>query len=363
MATWPAKTNYTTGDILTAANMVTIGDELNELYASSSGGSQYAAGKNRVINASMQVAQYGTSTSLAIGGKGYACDRWKGYATAAASTLSRVATGDTTNLPNIQYATRFQRNSGQTGTGLLYLAQSFETLNSIPLAGKSVTFSFYARAGANYSVASSALGATLYSGTGTDQNWIDVAYTGQATVAGGNVTLTTTWQRFTYTGTVSASATELAIVFGAAPTGTAGANDYFEVTGIQLEVGSTASPYAPNGATYQAELTACQRYYWRSGGTEALGSGNVTTSTTFDYLVKFPVTMRTSATCATNSGTAYFYAGIGSGGFSSTSTNTFFVASNSSVISRFTGTGFTVGQSGYVQTNNAAAYLEASAEL
>jgi hypothetical protein len=107
----------------------------------------------------------------------------------------------------------------------------------------------------------------------------------------------------------------------------------------------------------------CQRYYWRSGGTEALGNGNVTTTTTFDYLVRFPVTMRASATCATSSGTAYFYAGIGSGGFSSTSTNTFFVASNSSVISRFTGTGFTVGQSGYVQTNNAAAYLEASAEL
>ena len=34
MATWPAKTTYVTGDVLTAAEMNTIGGELNSLFGS-----------------------------------------------------------------------------------------------------------------------------------------------------------------------------------------------------------------------------------------------------------------------------------------------------------------------------------------
>lgn len=36
-ATWPAKTDWTTGDILTAAQMNNVGEELNELYSSAGG--------------------------------------------------------------------------------------------------------------------------------------------------------------------------------------------------------------------------------------------------------------------------------------------------------------------------------------
>jgi hypothetical protein len=266
------------------------------------GGGQGAAGKNRVLNASMQVAQRGTSFSIAAstGTVTNVLDRWQfgPTATSQACTVSRVATNDTTNLPNIQYAMRMQRNSGQTGNGVLSFVQNFESINSIPFAGKNVTVSYYARAGANYSSASNALPMYLATGTGTDQN-IYGGFTGVSFGITGTATLTTTWQRFTFSGTVPTNATQLAIYAPWTTTGTAGANDYVEITGVQVEIGSTATPYAPNGATYQAELAACQRYYVRftpntSGTLFAVGTAESTTLVHF--AIPLPVTMRTNPT-------------------------------------------------------------------
>jgi hypothetical protein len=293
MATFPSKVNYATGDILTATNMNDVGGAINLLN-----GAQVAAGKNAVLNSNFSVWQRGTSFTALTASQATA-DRWfinPGVA-GGSGAVTRQATSDTTNLPNIQYCARVQRTAANTGTNPFYLAQSFESVNSIPFAGKAITVSFYARAGANFSAASSLLGVQLLSGTGTDQNFITVAYTGQATVAGANVTLTTTWQRFTVSGTVASTATELALYFVNTPVGTAGAADYYEVTGVQLEAANTASPYAPNGATYQAELAACQRYYWRGSGASAYGgwgTGSGETTTSSYIVINNPVNMRTT---------------------------------------------------------------------
>jgi hypothetical protein len=211
---------------------------------------------NPVINSAFQIAQRGTSFSTASAA--YTLDRWYALA-ASAGTVSRQVTGDTTNLPNIQYCARFQRTSGSTSTTGFSLSNSFETLNSIPYAGKTVTLSFYARAGANYSPTSSAFGSRVWTGTGTDQA-IQGTYTGGAFTINNTATLTTTWQRFSYSGALPAATTEMAIQFFCDPTGTAGANDYFEVTGVQIDIGSVALPFRTNGATIQAELVACRRY-------------------------------------------------------------------------------------------------------
>jgi hypothetical protein len=114
-----------------------------------------AAGRNFFINGGTDIWQRGTSIALTT--SAYTSDRWQGYRAVAGSTVSRQVTGDTTNLPFIQYCARVQRDSGNTATNTIYLGQSLETVNSIPLAGKTVTLSFYARAGANYSTASNAL--------------------------------------------------------------------------------------------------------------------------------------------------------------------------------------------------------------
>jgi hypothetical protein len=249
-----------------------------------------AAGKNTVINGGFDIWQRGTSAV----NQSFLADRWQQFGNGSITTVSRQATGDTTNLPFIQYAARIQRTSGQTGTALTYFSNTFETVNSVPLAGKTVTLSFYARAGANYSATSNGLGVYLNSGTGTDQN-VYSGFSGAALPISSGATLTTTWQRFTYTATVASTATQLAIYFTYQPVGTAGANDYFDITGVQLELGSVATAFSRNGATIQGELAACQRYFQViSGDAEVMGSYYTTTNAVLSY--KCPVEMRVAPT-------------------------------------------------------------------
>jgi hypothetical protein len=271
--------------------------------SSTSTGLRYQAPiqQNPVLNSAMQVWQRGTS--VAVSGAfalTYAADRWGFFRTGFATgmTVSRQVTGDTTNLPFIQYAQRVQRDSGNTSTGIIYSLQNFESINSIPFAGKTVTYSFYARAGANYSAASSALLYSVNTGTGTDQNLLN-GYTGQATPILTTVTLTTTWQRFTATAALSSSATQIGVAFSYTPVGTAGANDYFEVTGVQLEVGSVATPFHTYAATIQGELSACQRYYYRQTAQTVYNNfalGIATTTTAAGIFLVPPVSMRVAPT-------------------------------------------------------------------
>jgi hypothetical protein len=233
--------------------------------SSTSTGLRYQApvNANPVLNSAFQVWQRGTS--FTGGTTTYGADRWLAYRNTTGSTFSRQVTGDTTNLPNIQYCIRAQRNSGNTATNSLDTTQIFESVNTIPYAGKTVTLSFYARAGANYSATSNLLYAQVFTGTGTDQN-VYSGYTGQVTALNQANTLTTTWQRFTATFSIGATATEMSMLFVGVPTGTAGTNDYYELTGVQLEVGSVATPFKTYAGTIQGELSACMRYYQRFTG-------------------------------------------------------------------------------------------------
>ena len=303
----------TKGDLQTfdtAPTRLAVGSDGQTLVANSANASGlgWTSGNpipNPVLNSAMQVWQRGTSVAIAGSAGGYVSDRWyvQSVPTGSAVTVTRQATNDTTNLPFIQYCSRVQRNSGQTATGNIIFSQSMETINSIPFAGKTVTMSFYARAGANYSGASNALAVNLISGTGTDQNrGIGTPYTGEAfPINSQSATLTTTLQRFAFTGTVGATATELAFYTFYTPSGTAGANDYFEITGCQIDIGSVALPFRTNGTTLQGELTACQRYYVRSKTGNAAGrlfmnSGSFTTSTNAFIVVGLPVEMRVPPT-------------------------------------------------------------------
>jgi hypothetical protein len=214
----------------------------------------------------MQNWQRGTSFTIASTTVTYTADRWACNRNATGMTVTRQVTNDTTNLPFIQYCMRVARDSANTSTTQIQTAQGFETINSIPFVGKTVTLSFYARAGANYSATSNLLTVQLIGGTGTDQG--PYSYTGTTTPVNTTATLTTTWQRFTFTGSVGSTVTELATRLFFDPTGTAGANDYFEVTGVQIDIGSVALPFRTYAGTIQGELAACQRYYYRQGGSQ-----------------------------------------------------------------------------------------------
>jgi hypothetical protein len=255
-----------------------------------------SAGKNACVNGGFDIWQRGTSVALVASASNYTTDRFVGYG--SGGTVSRQATADTTNLPFIQYCARVQRTAGGTGTSPIYLVSSFESANSIPYAGKTISFSFYARAGANYSSASSALSIFLAQGSGTDQTIIN-GFTSETRPIQQNITLTTTWQRFTYTTTLPGTTTQLGIGFFYTPVGTAGAADFFEVTGIQIEVGAVATQFSRAGATIQGELAACQRYYWRSTGGSAYSpyaQGPAATTTGAQLFLQYPVTMRTNPT-------------------------------------------------------------------
>jgi hypothetical protein len=278
---------------------------------------------NYIINSSFDIWQRGTTGTPTTAATRYVADRWETYraAYAAGLTVSRQVATDVSLLPNIQYCMRVQRTAANAATGVISAAQALDTINAVPLAGKPVTLSFYARAGANYSSASSALSVSVQTGTGTDQPLgaatpIGVFATGAAAPISQTATLTTSWQRFSYSGTIATSATQVGTVFTYTPVGTAGAADYFEVTGVQLEVGSVATSFRRNAPSIQAELAACQRYYFRLGPYAVptrFCMGQASSVTSGQFHVQFPVRMRTAPTAIETSGVAADFGIVSSG--------------------------------------------------
>jgi hypothetical protein len=302
----PASIVDAKGDLIvgTAADTVqkrTVGADGSYLVADSTqttglnwAGPSNIAGKNFIINGGFDIWQRGTS--VAAGNGVYTADRWATFTDSESRTVSRQVTGDSTNLPNIQYCARMQRPASNTGTGRVIIGSGLETANSIPLINKPVTLSFYARAGANFSSSANGLFVYLQYGTGTDQN-VFVGFTGNTNLLVETKTLTTTWQRFSITATFPTNANQIGYQFGYTPTGTAGAADYFEITGVQLEIGSLATPFSRAAGNIQGELATCQRYYYRqnanAGSSKAtFGVGSAYNSGRVDANVQFPVSMR-----------------------------------------------------------------------
>jgi len=257
---------------------------------------QNVAGKNFLINGGLDIWQRGTSFTNP---GGYTADRWIGSRDSGQNnySYSQQTSGGITGLPNY---VRIQRTSGDTQTGSIYFNQSIETINSYPLANQTVTLSFWARAGANYSATSNTFYARiLYGATNNVQMYHYTSGVSNGTIA---LTLTTSWQRFTYTITIPSTATQVGVELEAFPTGTAGASDYFDIAGVQLEIGNlagatptTGSPtaFSRAGGSIGGELALCQRYYWQNNGVgDFFGQA---WSTTAAFVVgRLPVTMRTT---------------------------------------------------------------------
>jgi len=231
--------------------------------------------QNIVKNGGFDVWQRGTSFTY-TSGKNFIADRWWVTPNSGAHTQTRQAAG----LDGFNYCLRMQRDASQTAVGTVYLVNEFESADSMQFRGKKLTFSFYARKGANFSQASSYLTSNLVTGTGTDQTLV-TGFTGAANAISLNNTLTTSWQRFTHTtgSVIASSVNQIGIQFTTAHEGTAGAADYYEITGVQLEEGESATDFVHR--PYGEELALCQRYYETyastiKGATDASGSHYMT---------------------------------------------------------------------------------------
>jgi hypothetical protein len=353
---FPVKADYATGDVLSAANMNDLSGTVNLLQST-----QYAAGKNAIINGGFDIWQRGTSFAslTAASSSTFAADRWQVYIGNAGRTVSQQASG----LTAFRYSMRVARDSGNTSTAVTQVTQNIESNMSYPLAGKTVTVSFYGKAGANYSAASGALTYALYQGTGIDQNVFGM--TGGSVVGTGTATLTTSWQRFSLSVTVPITSTELAVYFSTTPVGTAGANDWFEITGIQLEVGSTATAFSRTGGTIQGELAACQRYYQRivDGANQWIGAISYYQSTFIENVTRFIVQMRIAPSLVITTGTDYY--SISRNGATDTlnSLTIYQPTTQSTYLYNNTEASGTAGHAGMLFSNNASSSIAFSAEL
>ena len=229
--------------------------------------------RNRLINGNMVVDQRNSGSAVTLSTSfGYTLDRWYcGNSTASSSTVTaqRVSTG----VNSLPYALRILRGSG-TWTGVASANQTIETINCQDLAGQTVTVSLWVRAGSAFTGIFYVQG---LSGTGTDQG----AASGNAgtwtTWAGPviktSTSPTTTLTQYTTQWSIPAGTNEMAVYIAVQWTGgTGSANDYIDITGVQLEVGSVATPYERQ--IYSDQLAQCQRYL-PAIATQASNSGDV----------------------------------------------------------------------------------------
>lgn len=210
--------------------------------------------RNLLFNGNFQINQRGGTNSTI---NAYSLDRWRSYGGPLGFTISQQDVLST--LSTSKYALRLQRTSGNTQTNNIGVAQGIESKNCEGLAGTKLTLSFKARVGGDFSQASDQLQSTVFYGQGTDEN--PVGMTSQTSTVQDN-DVTTSFATFTQTVTVPANTTQISVGFSYTPAGTAGADDYFEISEVQLERGDVATPFEHR--SFADELLKCQRYYQKS---------------------------------------------------------------------------------------------------
>jgi len=327
---------------------------------------QIGGRRNALVNGQMQCWQRGTAFSGIANGLTYTADRWVAFV--AAGSAQAQVNQDTSVPEGFRYSLEFGRANGETDEVFQYVCQLLETQDSLQFANKKVTFSFYAKAGANFSAASSNINVKVSSGTGTDESSATFSggpatgFTGNAVIVNATQAITTTWTRYTFTGTVSASATQIAVAIGYDPVGTAGADDNFYITGCQLEEGSQATPFEHR--SFGEELQLCKRYcnVIAPINDEAFTFGHARTTTVAVGTVRLHPVMRTNPTI-TFSGVTEFQIQFANGATQTTNMSAGELSTEGITMQATIGSGLTVGQGVEIREHTTGAKITVDAEL
>jgi hypothetical protein len=313
----------------------------------------FAAGKNKIINGDFGIWQRGTSFSNP---NGYTADRWVVLSNNTLTASQQTFTPGAAPVTGYE-GTTFLRLNRTTSTTDDYLGHKIEGVRTY--AGQTVTLSFWAKANSTVNL--------------TYPYWEQNFGTGGSTTVyalGNSMSLTTSWQRFTWTFTLPSISgktiganNSLNIFFYLASAMSTFTIDFW---GVQLEAGSNATAFQTATGTIPGELAACQRYYWRTSATNtfsAHGMGGFSSTILVNINLNHPVPMRVSPTSLDYSNiTIYTFADVNF----AVSLLTFSSVVSSSLITRVgaTVTGGTAN-TGAVLTNNntSAGYVGLSAEL
>jgi hypothetical protein len=271
--------------------------------------------KNKIINGGMVIDQRNAGASSTPSAYTYTIDRWA----LAMSQASKITVGQ--NLNSVTSPVGFTKYLGfstasayTVGSGdYFFTRQWIEGLNIADLAwgtsnAKTVTLSFQV-----YSSLTGTFGGAISNQAGnrsypfsytisSANTWTTISVTIAGDITGtwatdnsaGIAVIFSLGAGSTYSGTAGAWAgSQYFSATGATSVvGTNGATFY--ITGVQLEVGSSATSF--DYRPYGTELALCQRYYQTGYVGAAGGAGGSSGSGYLGNLFSYPVTMRVAAT-------------------------------------------------------------------
>lgn len=324
--------------------------------------------KNRMINGSFEINQRGaTSTTADLS---YVFDRWFLNRSGGTATYSSQ-TGTIGNLTdNFVTHARIVTASQSAAGDFALLAQALDGVHN--LAGKTVTVSFWAKAG-----------------SGTPKiavEWSQVFGTGGSAAVntyGGQVTLSTSWVRYSVTMSIPSVTSKTlgsTVHYGqlnlwtsagttySSRTGTLGVqNTTIDIWGVQVEDNPIATSYEYRPAAI--ELLLCQRYYYRINSSEGGLYTNFVytrqdTATVAYGVIHLPVKMRRNQTLENSALSTFLYnEGTGAVQPSGLAIDMANQMSPSISVTYATG-GRTVGRAGTLYANNtSSAYIALNAEV
>jgi len=293
--------------------------------------------RNRIINGDMRIDQRNDGASVTqTTGTLYPIDRWNINGSATSKFTAQRSTTAPSGFTNSLLITSSAATTVSTGD-YYYLMQGIEGFNVADLGwgaagAKTITLSFWVR-----SSLTGTFGGTLRNKISGANRSYPFTYTINAANTFEYKTITVTGDTTGTWATDNSCSLTVCFSFGAGSTysGTAGAwagsnlisatgatnlvstnGATFYITGVQLEVGSVATPFERRD--YGTELSLCQRYYYKTSGSAFTGSritqaGYAVSTTVARVSNVFPVPMRATPSALEQSGTAGQYSVVGFG--------------------------------------------------